>query len=165
LFSGASISQKISKKEYLFIFHISSKFNNTDEEIIENIKEALKNKSINQFLYHEIKHLLDYIDESFKHDIYFDGPDPEMYDPDDKNQRKQVIKYMSQDKEIAAQLISVLGDLEKIKHNFPEITMKDAFEKSKSYSILMKYIIPEKKKKYQQKIIHFWNSHQKKGNN
>lgn len=126
----------------------------SDEWFVDELKKFIKSYKINEYLRHEVRHFLDLVDNKFQND--------KTYKIDDATTATdlQKVKYLSQHKEIEAQLISVLSDFEHLYsiHNRTgnKYTIEMAMKDSKVYERFMRLLIPSKRSKYRTKIIHFW---------
>lgn len=156
-FIGATFQKTESNKYKIYITVSGNKKESTTQKN-QRIVKSIEDKELDEFLFHEVKHLIDSLDGIFKTDNYVMGPDPFTFDSSNSLHLKAVSKYISQDKEIDAQLISVVASLEYIHRKNENITFKKALAQSSAFDQFMKYLDPSKKKKYIQKIIYFWNT-------
>ena len=115
---------------------------------LKRVFDFFESDESSRVLGHEIKHMLDKIDGLFTK--------KETYTPKN-NSFKEFSKYLSQNKEIDAHLLSVLLDLKRIRQSYPDISYPKAILLSKEYGKFVKYVSPYKSKKYKQKIIYFWS--------
>lgn len=118
----------------------------SDKEFTNQMLEFITSNEIDKILLHEIKHFLDDVDNLFMNNKYISSKDMSKYS-----------KYLSQNKEIDAQLISVLSDLDKIKDDNPFISLETALKQSHTYNNFIDNLTPSKINKYKQKIIYFWS--------
>lgn len=130
--------------------HINKGEGISDKKLNEQITELIKTRQFEITLVHEIKHLVDNVEEVFTDKHYFI--------PTDVTDFKQYQKYISQNEEIDSQLISVLLELEEIKKKNPKIELEQALEKSTRYEVFVKYLRPSKLSKYKQKIFYYWRT-------
>lgn len=133
---------------YLIVFDMNKDVGLTIEEFIEKLTKFVKSGEINEFIYHEVKHLLDEIDGIYKHKKYVKVP----------YFQGGMFKYISQDKEIHNFLLSTIAELEHIHKKHPEYTYEKAIENSSAYQTFLQNVIPSKRNKIKTKIAHFWYS-------
>lgn len=148
--AGAWIEKSYNKIEIGITILFDKKLSN--EQFKEKLLYHIQNKKLNASLKHEVKHFVDFVDGKFENDVTHTAT------PDSSDKMKT--KYISQNKEIEAWLISVLSDLERIRSEkstaWKSISLQDAMLESKVYQRFMKYIHPSKRSKYKTKIVHFW---------
>lgn len=131
----------------------------SNEQFRDKLLDHIQKQKLNECIKHEVKHFVDFVDGKFINDKTYTTT------PDSSDESKT--KYVSQNKEIEAWLISVLSDLERIRQekstSFRSISLQDALLQSQVYNRFMKYLTPSKRSKYKTKIVHFWYEKFEKG--
>lgn len=152
MLTGASMSNLVHISDDVYTamldLYISKPQGISDKDFNILCVELTKNNQLDITLYHEIKHLIDNVENLFEYKHYFH--------PTDVTDFKQYQKYISQNEEIDSQLISVLLELDKIKKENKKITLEQALKLSSRYKVFIQYLIPSKLSKYKQKIFYYW---------
>jgi hypothetical protein len=148
--SGAGI-EPLNKSTYELTVKIIKAEGMNDQIFYKKLLEFLSLGEIDKILLHEIKHMLDGVDQLFTKDSY--------HHVTDLNDKVLFSKYMSQNKEIDAFLISTISDLKKIKKDNPTISLDVALRNSAAYHQFEKYTAHNKLNKYKQKIVYFWSQY------
>jgi len=151
-FSSGGGLETISDSEFRIDIDINKALGISEEEFKSRLITFVKDNHIDEITLHEIKHILDSTDG-----IFSKGDKNYFIPKDDSN--KSLMKYMSQDREIDAFLISVISNLKNIKDQEPSISFEKAIGISTSYFNTIKHLSPKKQNKFKQKVIYFWNSY------
>lgn len=140
-----------SKDNYEIEFDIIKAEGMSDENFRKKFKEFITSNEIDKIMIHEIKHLVDKVDEVFtKKNVYKDI---------DLTSDKAYSKYMSGNKEIDAFLATVITDLKDKIDKYPDMSLETALHNSLPYSSFIQYIHKSKLIKYKQKIFYFWRDY------
>lgn len=152
--NGAKFTyEKVNDKEtFLIILSVIRERGLKDDDFKNKLLKYI-NTSAEGNLIHEIKHMLDFIDEKLKPEHIDSVPKIYAHSTD-----KEISKYISHDVEKEPWLFSVVSQLKQIKQNIPTISYQDAIELSDDYQNYIKHLRPSLRNKYKNKIIHFWYS-------
>lgn len=138
--------KQISNSAYQLGMAFNQYLGESDKQFIGKIINFLEEDS-EEYILHELKHILDMIDEKFDETHVYFLPTPENIKSG---------KYHSQKQEIQNMLISVISDLKKIKKENPDITYSDAVKKSDTYAITFDKLPVSYHNRIKAKLVDFW---------
>lgn len=127
------------RKRHWFGFEINSRV--SKGEFLRRIEE------MNPLLSHEVKHFLDKIDGVYEKDGGYTDADSDYQ------------KYVRQDKEIAAYLVSMIEELDRIRKSDPDVSFEDALSRSVVWRAIYDRGLKGSRKlnKFKGKLAYFWN--------
>lgn len=135
--------------EFVIRFNINRALGMKDQEFKKRFYEFILSNNLYKGLLHEVKHLLDSVDGIFTTNKYIKP----------NNSNKQIYKkYISQNREIDAMLITVISDIKRIHDEHPELPFETVTQNSTYYNQFVDNVEQKKLNKYKQKIHYFWNT-------
>lgn len=148
-FCDLAASQQITadRQQFQIILNFNQYLGESDKQYIGKLVDFFKEDS-EEFLLHEIKHILDTYDEKF------DDTKHKYISPTKENIRSG--KYHSQKQEIYNMLISVISDLKKIKKHNPDITYSNAVKQSEAYGDIFAVLPVSYYNRIKAKLADFW---------
>ncbi len=141
---GQAIYDLVKGKAYINILLVKAE-SQTKGNFYNEVKDFIEN-DLKTVLLHEIKHILDRID---KRNNYRKIPKPSELSYENG-------KYQSSDRKIYNFLLTLIGEIEKIKNKNPELCFTNVIKKSKWYHKILDPMDQNKRNKLKSKLIDFW---------
>jgi hypothetical protein len=146
IFKNAEIESIPEDNEYDITINCNN-YGLNPKQYIKKVKEGIQSSRIDAHLYHEIQHLLNYVDHKVGKYYKYKHPLDDSLE-----------EYFSQDNERHNWLTSVIHDLASIKEETPEISFTDAIAKSEDYKKFIPNLRKDLRNHFKNKIAYFWYS-------